>query len=41
MQDRITAVDEHEDQMKVFTEVMKELLRERIMEIYRRNKHLR
>lgn len=41
MQDRITAVDEHEDQMKVFTEVMKELLRERIMEIYRRNKHMR
>jgi hypothetical protein len=27
--------------MTVFTEVLKELLRERIMEIYRRNKHLR
>ena len=38
MKDRIDAVDEHGDQMKVFSEVMKELLRERIMEIYRRNK---
>jgi hypothetical protein len=38
MKDRIDAVDEHGDQMNVFSEVMKELLRERIMEIYRRNK---
>lgn len=38
LQDRIDAVDEHGDQMKVFSEVLKELLRERIMEIYRRNK---
>lgn len=41
MKDKIDAVDMHEDQMIVFTEVLKELLRERIMEIYRRNKHLR
>ena len=38
LQDRIDAVDEHDEQMVVFTEVLKELLRERIMEIYRRNK---
>lgn len=38
LQDRIDAVDKHDDQMKVFSEVMKELLRERIMEIYRRNR---
>ena len=41
MQDKISTLETHEDQMKVFTEVLKELLRERIMEIYRRNKHLR
>lgn len=41
LKDRIDAVDEHDEQMHVFTEVMKELLRERIMEIYRRNKGLR
>lgn len=41
IQDKISTVETHEDQMKVFTEVLKELLRERIMEIYRRNKHLR
>lgn len=41
IKDKIDAVDMHEDQMTVFTEVLKELLRERIMEIYRRNKHLR
>ena len=41
MQDKINAVDLHEDQMNVFVEVLKELLRERIMEIYRRNKHIR
>lgn len=41
LKDRIDAVDEHGDQMKVFSEVMKELLRERIMEIYRRNKGIR
>ena len=38
LQDRIDAVDEHDEQMVVFTEVLKELLRERIMEIYRRNR---
>ena len=38
LQDKIEAVDEHDEQMIVFTEVLKELLRERIMEIYRRNK---
>lgn len=41
IQDKIIAIETHEDQMSVFTEVLKELLRERIMEIYRRNKHLR
>lgn len=41
IQDKISTVETHEDQMRVFTEVLKELLRERIMEIYRRNKHLR
>lgn len=41
LKDRIDAVDMHDEQMVVFTEVMKELLRERIMEIYRRNKSLR
>ena len=41
LRDRIDAVDEHGDQMKVFSEVMKELLRERIMEIYRRNRGIR
>jgi predicted house-cleaning noncanonical NTP pyrophosphatase (MazG superfamily) len=38
MQDKMDAVNTHEAQMMVFTEVLKELLRERIMEIYRRNK---
>ena len=41
MGDKISAVETHDEQMIVFTEVLKELLRERIMEIYRRNKHLR
>ena len=41
MQERLNSVDTHEEQMTVFTEVLKELLRERIMEIYRRNKHFR
>lgn len=41
MQDKIKAVNEHGDQMKVFSEVLKELLRERIMEIYRRNRRIR
>ena len=41
MSDKIKAVNEHSDQMLVFSEVLKELLRERIMEIYRRNRHLR
>lgn len=38
MQDRLTAVDTHEDRMMVFSEVLKELLRERIMAIYGRNR---
>ena len=38
LQDKIDTVDTHEEQMNVFTEVLKELLRERIMEIYRRNR---
>lgn len=41
MQERLNSVESHEEQMTVFTEVLKELLRERIMEIYRRNKHIR
>lgn len=41
MQDKINTVDTHEEQMTVFTEVLKELLRERIMAIYRRNRQLR
>ena len=41
MQDKISAVSEHGDQMLIFSEVLKELLRERIMEIYRRNRQLR
>lgn len=41
MQDKIKAVKEHGDQMLVFSEVLKELLRERIMEIYRRNRRIR
>lgn len=41
MQDKINAVNDHGNQMLVFSEVLKELLRERIMEIYRRNRHLR
>ena len=39
MQDKMDAVNTHETQMMVFTEVLKELLRERIMEIYRRDKN--
>lgn len=41
MQERLNSVETHEEQMLVFTEVLKELLRERIMEIYRRNKQIR
>ena len=41
MQERLNSVETHEEQMTVFTEVLKELLRERIMEIYRRNKQIR
>lgn len=41
MQERLNSVETHEEQMTVFTEVLKELLRERIMEIYRRNKSKR
>lgn len=38
MQDRLTTVDAQETRMEVFSEVLKELLRERIMVIYGRNK---
>lgn len=38
MKERLNAVETHETQMEVFTEVLKELLRERIMLIYGRNK---
>lgn len=38
VQDRLDAVDTHEERMVVFSEVLKELLRERIMLIYGRNK---
>lgn len=41
MGDKMAAIETHDEQMNVFTQVLKELLRERIMEIYRRNKHLR
>ena len=35
---RLEAVDTHEGQMEIFSEVLKELLRERIMTIYSRNR---
>ena len=38
LQTSLEAVQAHETRMIVFTEVLKELLRERIMAIYRRNK---
>ena len=38
MQDRLTTVDTQETRMEVFSEVLKELLRERIMVIYGRNR---
>lgn len=38
MQQKLDAVDLHDSQMEVFTEVLKELLRERIMAIYSRNR---
>lgn len=38
MREKLNAVETHETQMEVFTEVLKELLRERIMLIYGRNK---
>ena len=41
MQDRFDAVDTHELRMQTFAEVLKELLRERIMVIYGRNRHRR
>jgi hypothetical protein len=41
MQDKLDAVDTHETRMSIFTEVLKELLRERIMVIYGRNKSRR
>lgn len=37
MQNQLEAVDTHEQRMTVFSEVLKELLRERIMAIYGRN----
>ena len=37
MQEQLDAVDTHEQRMTVFSEVLKELLRERIMAIYGRN----
>ena len=41
IQDSLEAVDNHGGQMETFSEVLKELLRERIMAIYRRNKKVR
>lgn len=41
MEGKIESIETHDQQMTVFTIVLQELLRERIMEIYRRNKHLR
>lgn len=38
IRDRLEAVEAHEAQMSTFNEVLKELLRERIMVIYGRNK---
>lgn len=38
MQEKLDAVELHDTQMEVFTEVLKELLRERIMAIYSRNR---
>ena len=38
MREKLDAVDVHDTQMEVFTEVLKELLRERIMAIYSRNR---
>ena len=38
MQDKLDAVETHETRMGIFTEVLKELLRERIMVIYGRNR---
>lgn len=38
MQNKLEAVELHDTQMEVFTEVLKELLRERIMAIYSRNR---
>lgn len=41
IKERLNAVELHEVQMEIFTEVLKELLRERIMLIYGRNRHRR
>ena len=41
LQTSLEAVEAHETRMMVFTEVLKELLRERIMAIYSRNRHKR
>ena len=41
MQDKLEAVETHENRMEIFTQVLKELLRERIMVIYGRNKSRR
>ena len=37
MQEKLNSVEQHDQQMTVFAEALKELMRERIMEIYRRN----
>lgn len=41
LQTSLETVEAHETRMMVFTEVLKELLRERIMAIYSRNRHKR
>lgn len=41
MKNSLQTVETHETRMMVFSEVLKELLRERIMAIYRRNKSIR
>ena len=37
MQEKLSSIEQHDQQMTVFAEALKELMRERIMEIYRRN----
>ena len=41
LEEQLSAVDAHEEKMLVFSEVLKELLRERIMDIYSKNKYRR